>query len=107
MIDILQPSVFSLNAWVVTNKKGINVEEEIILKISSDMYNKLMERAEISGFSKIEDYIKLILEEIISSKKDSSYNTEDEEKVKQRLRDLGYIDWLSGIYKIGYLTYKC
>jgi hypothetical protein len=68
------------------------VEEEIILKISSDMYNKLMERAEISGFSKIEDYIKLILEEFISSKEDSSYNTEDEEKVKQRLRDLGYID---------------
>jgi len=67
-------------------------EKEIILKISNDLYNKLKERAETSGFSEVEEYLKFAIEEIISSKEDSPYSEDDEEKVKQRLRDLGYID---------------
>ena len=69
------------------------------IKIPEEIYEKLMKRVEDSEFSKVDDYIKYILEQVIErleteKQEDCSeeYSEEDEEKVKARLRSLGYLD---------------
>ncbi len=57
---------------------------------------KLKERIKGTGFSSLSSYVTYILRQIVSStkKKDDkeAFSEEDEKKVKERLRGLGYIE---------------
>ena len=69
--------------------KQIDVPEEV--------YNKLEERAKDKGFESAEGYINDILKQVVvkleeENNSEEVYSEEDEERVKERLKALGYLD---------------
>ena len=61
------------------------------INISSEIFKKIEEkiRDPLVGFEKVEDYIKFVLEKALDIESKST-KTEDE-KVEEKLRQLGYI----------------
>lgn len=58
---------------------------------------KIKERMKGTGFSSVSSYVTYVLRQVLSSieeeeRSKQAFTKEEEEKVKQRLRDLGYID---------------
>lgn len=68
------------------------------VEVDDDIYEVLEARAEEKDFDTTEEYIHYLFEQIVEKIKrekqqqDSGYSEEEEEKVKNRLRDLGYLD---------------
>lgn len=68
------------------------------IEIDENIYEVLEARAEEKDFEETEKYIDHLLSQVVEkiknekSSDDSSYSEDEEEKVKQRLRDLGYLD---------------
>ncbi len=59
--------------------------------------DKIKERMKGTGFSSVSSYVTYVLRQVLSSIEEEehskqAFTKEEEEKVKQRLRDLGYID---------------
>jgi len=58
---------------------------------------KIKERMKGTGFASVSSYVTYVLRQVISSieeeeRSKQAFTKEEEEKVKHRLRDLGYID---------------
>ncbi|MDY6777647.1 MAG: CopG family transcriptional regulator [Candidatus Nanohaloarchaea archaeon] len=68
------------------------------VKIDEDIYTLLAERAEEKDFDDTDEYVHYVLDQVadkIRRKKGrdkEGFSKEDEEKVKERLRGLGYLD---------------
>lgn len=76
------------------------------ITIKDEIYQKLVERAnQKAEFSSVQEYVDYILMEVVkkieaeemgldndNAVEDEAYSKEEEEKVKERLRGLGYID---------------
>jgi hypothetical protein len=66
------------------------------VEIDDDMYSVLEARAEEKDFDETEEYIDYLLKQIVEKikreKQDTEYTEEEEKKVKNRLKDLGYMD---------------
>jgi len=66
--------------------------------IPVNLYKKIKKRVEKTEFKSTQEYITYILEEVIKQVEeeetgdDETFSEEDEEKVKERLRALGYLD---------------
>ena len=60
------------------------------------LYKRLKKRVRDTEFETVSKYVTYILEEVLSSleedEQEEEVSTEDEEKVKERLRALGYLD---------------
>ena len=60
------------------------------------LYKKIQKRVKSTDFKSVDEYITYILEEVIKQVEEEEevpeYTEEDEEKVKDRLRALGYLD---------------
>ena len=66
--------------------------EERTITIPKDLAEKLEKRAKESDFDSLSDYINYVLRQILSKIESKGFSKEDEEKVKQKLKDLGYLD---------------
>ena len=71
--------------------------EYTTVSIPKPLVEKIKERMKGTGFSSVSSYVTYVLRQIISSieeeqRSKQAFTKEEEEKVKQRLRDLGYID---------------
>ena len=69
------------------------MEDKVELRISRELYEKA-ERfiKESGGFSSVEELIEFLLREVLEAEEQPQGLTkEEEEKVKERLRSLGYI----------------
>ncbi len=71
--------------------------EYTTVSIPKPLIQKVKERMVGTGFSSVSSYVTYILRQVISSieedeRSKQAFTKEEEEKVKQRLRDLGYID---------------
>jgi len=71
--------------------------EYTTVSIPKPLAEKVKNRMLGTGFSSLSSYVTYILRQVISSIEDEekskqAFSKEEEEKVKQRLRDLGYID---------------
>lgn len=71
--------------------------EYTTVSIPKPLAKKIKERMKGTGFSSVSSYVTYVLRQVISSIKEEerskqAFTKEEEEKVKQRLRDLGYID---------------
>jgi len=55
---------------------------------------KIRQRIEGTGFSSISGYVTYVLRELIANmdEEEEAFSKEDEEKIKDRLRALGYLD---------------
>jgi hypothetical protein len=68
------------------------------VSVDEDVYTLLAERAEEKGFDSTDEYVHYVLDQVadkIRRKKGrdkEGFSEEDEEKVKERLRGLGYLD---------------
>jgi Arc/MetJ-type ribon-helix-helix transcriptional regulator len=67
------------------------------VSIPVPLADKIKERMKGTGFSSVSSYVTYVLRQVLSSieednRKKNAFSKEDEEKVKNRLRDLGYID---------------
>ena len=71
--------------------------EYTTVSIPKPLAEKIKARMVGTGFSSVSSYVTYILRQLLSSIEEEqrtkqAFTKEEEEKVKQRLRDLGYID---------------
>ncbi len=66
------------------------------VSIPTQLYKNIKGRIEGTGFTSVSDYVTYVLREVLSSleeeDKEEVFSEEEEEKVKERLRALGYLD---------------
>ena len=66
------------------------------VSIPVPLFNKVQKRIEDTGFTSVSSYVAYILRELIAnedeSNSDDPFSKKDEEKVKARLRALGYLE---------------
>ncbi len=93
------------------NKLFIFIKLSSVIKMSDDEYkveyttvsipkllaDKVKERMKGTGFSSVSSYVTYVLRQVLSSieqdkREKQAFTKEEEDRVKQRLRDLGYID---------------
>lgn len=67
--------------------------DKVEIKISRDIYERAKKFVEETGsFSNVEELVEFLLEEALASESgESGLSEEEEEKIKERLRSLGYI----------------
>ena len=65
------------------------------ISIPTPLAEKIKKRIEGTGFNSLSSYVTYVLREVISGieeEQEEAFTKEDEEKVKERLRALGYLD---------------
>ncbi|HDN95572.1 MAG TPA: CopG family transcriptional regulator [Thermoplasmatales archaeon] len=66
------------------------------VSIPTPLAEKIKKRIEGTGFNSISSYVTYVLRELLASmeeeEKEEVFSKEDEEKIKERLRALGYLD---------------
>jgi len=64
------------------------------ISIPTSLYKKIEERIDDEEFTSVSAYVTFVLNEVLSDEEDDvgQFSEEDEEKVKERLRSLGYLD---------------
>ncbi|AMQ18881.1 hypothetical protein [Thermococcus peptonophilus] len=70
-------------------------EQMVEIKIPKSLYDKIKERIEDTGFDSVDDYVTYVLREVLANLEEDEeevFSEEEEEKVKERLRALGYLD---------------
>ena len=77
-------------------EEGHKVEYTTV-SIPKVLVEKIKNRMKGTGFSSVSSYVTYILRQVLSSIEEEertkeAFTKDEEEKVKQRLRDLGYID---------------
>ena len=77
---------------IMINDKTKN--EDINIPIPKSIYKKIEERIKQTDFDSVASYVKYILEEVLSEEEDDEtvFSEEDEKRVKDRLKALGYLD---------------
>ena len=66
-------------------------EEKYTITIPTELYKRIEGQLKESGISSVNEFILKKIEKILGEKKES-FTNEDEEKVKERLKALGYMD---------------
>lgn len=61
------------------------------IKIKNELFKKIKNKAKELDFS-VDEYIEFVLKEILREKENIKHTKEDEEIVKKRLKELGYIE---------------
>ena len=67
------------------------------VSIPSVLFKKLQERIAETGFTSVSSYVTYVIRQILSEDKTDdtvAFSTEDEDRIKARLRSLGYLDWV-------------
>ena len=65
------------------------------ISIPTPLAEKIKKRIEGTGFTSLSSYVTYVLREVLSGmeeEEDEAFSKEDEERVKDRLRALGYLD---------------
>jgi len=66
------------------------------VSIPVTLYNRIKKLIEETGFTSVSDYVTYVLREVVAmheeSKRAEPFTEEDKERIKQRLKALGYID---------------
>jgi len=67
-------------------------EEKVQIAIPKSLYEKAREFIEeTGGFNSVDELVEFLLREVLEEEHGQTMSEEDEEKVKERLRSLGYI----------------
>ena len=64
------------------------------VSIPAPLFKKVEERIKGTGFTSVSSYVTYVLREVVSEEESEvePFSKEDEERVKDRLRALGYLD---------------
>lgn len=69
-------------------------ESKVVVHVSKDLYDLVKHRVEESDgeFKSVEDYVEFVLREVTNEERETpTYSQEEEEKIKERLKSLGYL----------------
>ena len=71
-----------------------NEKNYAMVHIPTALYKKIEERIKGTGFTSVSSYVIYVLREIIAEDEENeeTFSEEDEERVKERLRALGYLE---------------
>ena len=64
----------------------------IKLELSETLLKAAQEAARAKGFGSVEEFLLSILRQELKMEDDDSVSAEEKEKIKERLRQLGYLD---------------
>ena len=67
-------------------------KETLEISIPKSLIDKLSSKYKKEGFDSLSEYVVYLLKEAISEGEEKEASKEDEEKVKERLRALGYLE---------------
>ena len=77
----------------MSEKKEEEEKKFTTISIPTPLFEKIKERIRGTGFTSVSSYVTYILRELLAEKEDEEpFTKEDEERIKARLRALGYID---------------
>jgi len=64
------------------------------VSIPTTLAEKLKKKIEGTGFTSLSSYVTYVLRELVANMEedDEAFSKEDEERIKERLRALGYLD---------------
>jgi len=64
------------------------------IKVSKEILKKIEESIKNTEFKSVDEYVTFVLEEVMKDEEEPEevFSEEDETKVKERLRALGYLD---------------
>ena len=63
------------------------------VSIPKPLYDKVKEQIGSTGFTSVSDYVTYVLRALLSdNKRDEGFSKNDEQKIKDRLKTLGYLD---------------
>jgi Arc/MetJ-type ribon-helix-helix transcriptional regulator len=64
------------------------------ISIPMPLANKIKKRIEGTGFTSLSSYVTYVLREVISGseEKDEAFSKDDEKRVKNKLKSLGYLE---------------
>jgi Arc/MetJ-type ribon-helix-helix transcriptional regulator len=65
------------------------------VSIPTPLFEKIKKRIEGTGFTSVSSYVVYVLREVLAEDvvdEEEAFSREDEERVKDRLRSLGYLD---------------
>ena len=70
------------------------VKKFTTVSIPAPLFKKIEDRIKGTGFTSVSSYVTYVLREIVSEEEVTSepFTKEDEERVKDKLRALGYLD---------------
>jgi len=77
------------------SKKRSEQKRFTTVSIPTPLFKKVKERIKGTGFTSVSSYVTYVLREIVAEKEEEPeepFTKEDKERVKARLRALGYID---------------
>ncbi len=76
------------------NEKKTDDKKYTTISIPTPLAEKIKKRIEGTGFHSLSSYVTYVLREVLSGieEEEEAFSKEDEEKVKERLRALGYLD---------------
>jgi len=63
----------------------------ITINIPRGLSEKVNERMKKMGFTSIQHYIAHVLQQVVAEEEQEVYTKEEEEKIKERLRAMGYL----------------
>ena len=92
--EIRTPKVFII---IFNYHKSETMDEKkySTVSIPAPLIEKIKKRIEGTGFTSVSSYVTYIIREVIANtdeEEEEVFSKEDEEKVKERLRALGYLD---------------
>lgn len=67
------------------------MDEDKEVKIPKRIVEKIEERIKDTDFKSLEEYVTFVLEEVIKDEESQDLSKEDEEKIKEKLKALGYL----------------
>ncbi|MCK4443013.1 MAG: CopG family transcriptional regulator [Thermoplasmata archaeon] len=64
------------------------------VSIPTPLFQKIQDRIKGTGFTSVSSYVAYVLREVITEEpeEEQPFSKEDEERIKDRLRALGYLD---------------
>jgi len=78
------------------DEKKVEKGKYTTVSIPTPLAEKIKKRIEGTGFNSISGYVTYVLRELLASMEEEEqeevFSKEDEEKIKERLRALGYLD---------------
>ncbi len=81
---------------MITTEDKKDDKKYTTVSIPTPLVEKIKKRIEGTGFTSVSSYVTYVLREVIANMDEDEdeevFSKEDEEKVKERLRALGYLD---------------
>ncbi len=76
----------------MTEEKESKKTDFTSVSIPVTLFEKMKEQIEGTGFNSVSSYVGYILREVIAEKGEAPFTEEDEEKIRRKLKNLGYIE---------------